>query len=210
MCDSLLGGRHDRVIGSDDDNRDIGNLSTTGTHSGKCLVTWGIKECNPTAVLKLHVISTDVLGNTTSLTSDNICLTDIVEERSLTMVNVTHHCNNRSTANEIILVILCLLNSLLYLSTYILGSKAKLLSHDVNRLCIQTLVDTYHHADRHQSSNKLCYRNIHHGSKLRNSNKLGELQGLLTQLLFHEFLITLLGSSITLFLTVLGTLLVLA
>ena len=166
MCNSLLGSRHDRVVGSDDDNRNIGNLSTTGTHSGKRLVTRGIEECNPTAVLKLNIISTDMLGNTTSLTSDNICLTDIVEERSLTVVNVTHHSNDRSTANEIILVILCLLNSLLYLSTYILGSESELLSNDVDCLSVETLVDTYHHTDRHQSTDKLRNRNIHHGGKL--------------------------------------------
>ena len=147
MGNSLLGGRHDRVISSNDDDRDISYLSTTGTHSGERLVTWGIEECDLTTVLKLHVISTDVLCDTTSLTSDYVGLTDIVEERCLTVVNVTHHSYDWSTTYEIILIILCLLNSLLNLGTNVLGSEAELLCHDVDSLSIKTLVDTYHNAD---------------------------------------------------------------
>ena len=80
MCYRLLGGRHHGVVGSDDDDGDIGNLSTTGTHGGKRLMTRSIKECYLASVLKLNVVCTDVLCDTTSLTCDNVCLAYIVEQ----------------------------------------------------------------------------------------------------------------------------------
>ena len=78
MSDSLLGGRHHRVVGCDDDDGDICNLSTTGTHSSKGLVTRGIQEGNLSTILQFHVVSTDVLGNTTSLTSNQPKMKSVV------------------------------------------------------------------------------------------------------------------------------------
>ena len=76
----LLGSRHHSVVGSDDDDGDIGHLSATGTHSGKRLMTRSIEECYLASVLKLNVVCTDVLSDTTSLAGDNVCLAYIVEQ----------------------------------------------------------------------------------------------------------------------------------
>ena len=80
MGDSLLGGRHYRVVGSDDDDGDISNLSTAGTHGGERLVTWGVEEGDASSVAQLHVVCTDVLGDTTSLTCDDVGFAHIVEQ----------------------------------------------------------------------------------------------------------------------------------
>ena len=80
MGDSLLGGRHHRVVGSDDDDGDIRHLSTTGTHSGEGLMTRGVEERNLTTILQFHVIGTDMLRDTTSLTSNHVRVTDEVEQ----------------------------------------------------------------------------------------------------------------------------------
>ena len=45
------------------------------------------------------------LGNTTSFTCNNVCLTNIVEQRGLTMVYVTHHRYDRSTREKILLTV---------------------------------------------------------------------------------------------------------
>ena len=71
MSDSLFGGRHHRVIGCDDDDGDIGSLGTTGTHGGKRLVTWSIKEGNLAATVQRNTVCTDMLGNTTCLTKQS-------------------------------------------------------------------------------------------------------------------------------------------
>ena len=80
MCDGLLGGGHHGVVGSDDDDGDIRNLSTAGTHGGERLMTRSIKERNLASVLQLYVVGTDVLCDAARLTGDDVGLADIVEE----------------------------------------------------------------------------------------------------------------------------------
>ena len=80
VVDGLFGLRHDVVVGSHDDDGDVGDLGTAGTHGSECLMTRGIEEGDMTAIVKRHVVGTDVLRDTTGLTGDNISPTDIVEQ----------------------------------------------------------------------------------------------------------------------------------
>ena len=209
MSNSLLGSRHHRVVCSNDDNHNISNLCTTSTHSSKCFVTRSIKEGNLASVLKCHTIGTDVLGNTTCLTSNYIRITDMVEQRSLTMVNMTHDSHDWSTWHEIVLVILLFTNSFLYFGTYIFCLKVELISNKVDSFCIKTLVDRHHDTDRHQGWDDICYRNVHHCCQLWNSNKLCQLQYLTFLALCLSLCIQTLLNSITLLFTVFSTLLIL-
>ena len=126
------------------------------------------------------------------------------------MVYVTHHGNNRRTRDEVVLVVLYLGDCLLHLSADIFGLESELLSHEVDGLGIQTLVDRHHDTYAHECSDHLVYRYVHHRSQFRNSHKLGQLQCLALLLLLATLLIHLFLSSLTLLLTILGTLLVLA
>ena len=146
MGDGLLGGRHHGVVGSDDDDGDIGHLGTTGTHGGERLVTRGIKEGDATAVLQFHVVGSDVLRDTACLTSDDVGIAHVVEERCLTVVHMAHDGDDRSTGDEVILIILHLLDGLLHLSGDILGGVAKLVSDEIDGLSIKTLIDGHHDA----------------------------------------------------------------
>ena len=115
MGDSLLRSRHHRVVGSNDDDGNIRHLGTTGTHGSEGLVTRGVEEGNLATVLQLHVVGTDMLGDTTSLTGNNVGVADMVEQRCLTMVYVTHDGDNRCTADQVVLVILLFGDGVLYL-----------------------------------------------------------------------------------------------
>ncbi len=209
MGDSLLGGRHHGVIGCNDDDGNIGCLRTTGTHGGKCLVTWSIEEGNLAATVQCHTVSTDVLGNTTRLTGNHIGIADIVEQRGLTMVYVTHHGYDWSTWNQIILIILFLGNGLLNLCAHVLSLEAELLSHHVDGLGVETLVDGNHDTHAHQGRDDLSNGDVHHRSQLAYGNELGELQHLAFLLLLTSLVLQLLLNSLTLLLTILSTLLVL-
>ena len=91
---------HNSVVGSDNKNCDVGNLSTTGTHCGKRLVTRGVDKCDcaiDAVVLGVYLVGTDVLGNSTSLAGLNIRVTNRVEQTSLTVIDVTHDGDNRWT-----------------------------------------------------------------------------------------------------------------
>ena len=210
MSDSLLGSWHHRVIGCDDDDGDIGSLGTTGTHGGKRFVTWSIQEGYLATTVQSNTVSTDVLSNTTRLTGNHIGIADIIEQRGLTVVNVTHHGYDWSTWNQVVLIILFLAHSLLNLSTHVFGLETELLSHHVDGLCIQTLVDRNHDTYTHQGRDNLSNADVHHRSQLANGNELSELQGLAFLLLLASLVLQLLLHSLTLLLTILSTLLVLA
>ena len=209
MSDSLLGSWHHRVIGCDDDDGDIGSLGTTGTHGGKRLVTWSIKEGYLATAFQGHTIGTDMLGNTTRLTGNHIGIADIVEQRGLTVVYVTHDGYDWSTWNQVVLIIHFLAHGLLNLGTHVFGLETELLSYHVDGLCIQALVDRNHDTYTHQGRDNLSNADIHHRSQLANSNELSKFQGLAFLLLLTSLILQLLLNSLTLLLTVLSTLLVL-
>ena len=209
MSDSLLGSRHHRVIGCDDDDGDIGSLGTTGTHGGKRLVTWSIKEGYLATAFQGHTIGTDMLGNTTCLTGNHIGIADIVEQRGLTVVYVTHYGYDWSTWNQVVLIIHFLAHGLLNLGTHVFGLETELLSYHVDGLRIQALVDRNHDTYAHQGRDNLSNADIHHRSQLANGNELSKFQGLAFLLLLTSLILQLLLNSLTLLLTVLSTLLVL-
>ncbi|MNZ67818.1 hypothetical protein D3C78_860740 [compost metagenome] len=96
MLNGFAGLRHHAVVRRHHQDDDVGSLGTTGTHCGERSVAWGIEEGDHAAV-GFHVVGTDVLGNTTGFASGNLGTTDVVEQRGLTMVNVTHDGNDRRT-----------------------------------------------------------------------------------------------------------------
>ena len=80
MRNGLLGLRHDVVVSSHNDDSDVGDLCTTGTHGGECLVTWGVEERDMTSILEGDVVGTDMLRDSACLASNDVGLTDIVEQ----------------------------------------------------------------------------------------------------------------------------------
>ena len=150
-----------------------------------------------------------MLGNTTCLTGNHIGIADIVEQRGLTMVYVTHDGYDWSTWNQVVLIILFLAHGLLNLGTHVFGLETELLSYHIDGLCIQALVDRYHDTYAHQRRDNLSNADIHHRSQLANGNELSKFQNLAFLLLLTSLILQLLLNSLTLLLTVLSTLLVL-
>ena len=67
--------RHNTVVSGNNQDGDVGYLSTTGTHSGERLVTWGVDEGNRTVdsfVSGVNLVSTYVLGDSTVLAGDDV------------------------------------------------------------------------------------------------------------------------------------------
>ena len=135
---------HDRVIGCDDNNREVGQLGTTCTHGCEGLMSRGVEEGNPASVMEYHVVCTDVLCDTSGLTCDDIGLSDVVEEGCLTVVNVSHHCDDRRSCHEICLVFR-ILSVLVYLildiRSHELDFVSELLCNKYKCLCVKSLVD---------------------------------------------------------------------
>ena len=144
MVDGLHCLRHHGVVSRNDDDRKVGKLCTTGTHRCKCLMTRSIEEGNLPSVVEYHVVCTDVLCDTSGLTGDHIGLSDIVEERSLAMVDVSHHRDDRRPCHEVSLVLRLiglLVDFVLDVGGDELHLVSELLCHEYKCLRVKPLVD---------------------------------------------------------------------
>ena len=97
--------RHDAVVRSDDEDRDVGDLRAACTHGGERLVTRGVDERDPAAVV-LDLVRTDVLRDAARLRLDDCSLADRVEQAGLAVVDVSHDRDDRGTQDEIRLGVL--------------------------------------------------------------------------------------------------------
>ena len=70
-----------------------------------------IQECDLLA-LDIYHVSTDVLCDSAGLASGYVCITDSIQKRCFTMVNVTHNTDYRRSRNHIILVLFVLFEEL--------------------------------------------------------------------------------------------------
>ena len=100
VADGFLGLGHHRIVGRNHDDGDVGNLGSTRTHCGKGLVTWRIQKGNVLSVGKLNAVGADVLRDSTRFTCNYVRLSDVVQKRRLTVVDVTHYSNNRGSWYE--------------------------------------------------------------------------------------------------------------
>ncbi|CAB4877524.1 unannotated protein [freshwater metagenome] len=100
---------HDAVVCRNHEDRDVGDLSTTGTHSGERLVSRGVNEGDGTFIalmLSPDLVSTDGLGDSTGFARSDIGPTNRIEKAGLTVVDVSHDRDNRRTNDEVVLVLL--------------------------------------------------------------------------------------------------------
>ena len=186
VVDGFLGLRHDVVVGSDDDDGDVGDLCTTGTHGGESLVARGVEEGDVASVLETYVVGTDVLCDATSLAGDDVGLADVVEQRSLTVVHVTHDGDDGGAGNEVSLIVGFLVHGFADVGTDVLGLESELVGHQVDGLLVHALVDADHDAEAHAGADDLGDGHVHHAGQLVGGDELGELQDLgLLLLQFH-------------------------
>ena len=184
VVDSLDSLWHDRIVGSHNDNRNIRHLRTAGTHGSKRLVTRSIEESDVLTILQLHVIRTNVLGDTTCLTSNHVGITDMVEERCLTVVYVTHDGYDWAAFGDILFVDnLIGIDFLNHFGRNELSREAKLLGNEVDGFCIKALVDTNHDAEHHTCTDDLGHRHVHHHGEVVGGHKLSEFEHLALLLL---------------------------
>ena len=89
--------RHQAVIGCHDQNYDIRYRGTALTHLRERFVPWGIEEGDDRAILCLYLIRANMLRDSASFASHNICTAQGVQKRCLTMVDMPHHGHDRRT-----------------------------------------------------------------------------------------------------------------
>ncbi len=201
--------RHHRVIGGDDDDGEVGQLGSTGSHGGERLVARGVQERDAPSVRKFHVVGTDVLRDTSGLSGDHVGFTNIVEQRCLTVVNVTHHRDDRRPWDEILLTVnlfAAALDLLCQVSRDELDLVAELLGDKHKRLGVKPLVDGHHQTKLHASLDDLVDRSIvHECGEVVHGHELSDLEDLLLRHLMCHLLLCLGCGLLPLLLSVLGS-----
>ena len=174
MVDRFHGLRHDAVIRGDDQDHDVGDLRAARAHGSKGLVAGGVEKGHH-AARRLDVIGADMLRDPARLPRRHLRAPDIVEERGLAVIDVSHHGHHRRARqrfgrgmriglDEIGLRIVQLRR---------LGLVAHLLDHDHRGLLVEHLVDGGHGAELHQGLDDLGGLHRHAVSQLADGDGLG-------------------------------------
>ncbi len=67
MVNGFLGLRHDAVIGSDNQDCQIGDVGSPRAHLGKCFVAWGVEKRDLSSIGKSNHAGTDMLSDPAGL-----------------------------------------------------------------------------------------------------------------------------------------------
>ena len=166
MRDRLLRLRHDAVVGGDDQHRDVGDLRTAGAHGRERLVAGGVEEGDASAAHR-RLIGPDVLRDAARLGLHDGGLADRIEERRLTVVDVTHDRHDRWSRDEVGLVVLVLGRLELLLGRVLDRHLALDLGRDQLDLLVgERLGRGSHLAERHEDLDQLGHRDAERGGQV--------------------------------------------
>ena len=91
--------RHHTVISGNYQDRNICSIGTAHTHGSKRLMARCVKEGDLLIIDGNHV-GTDVLCDTACLSVCHMGVSDTVQKRCFTMVNVAHNADYRRSRNQ--------------------------------------------------------------------------------------------------------------
>ena len=94
MIHCFLGLGHHSVVGGDDEDDEVGSLRTSSAHRGERFVARRVEKDHG-APGRIDAIGTNVLGDAARLTAHDIGFADLVEQGCLSVVDVTHHRDDR-------------------------------------------------------------------------------------------------------------------
>src|SRR5262249_34896725 len=86
--------RHHSFTGRHHQDHDVGDLGAAGTHRGESFVAGSVDEGDLT-IMHFDLVGADMLGDATELLGGDVGVPNRVEERSLAVIDVAHHGNDR-------------------------------------------------------------------------------------------------------------------
>ncbi len=176
VVDSLNGLRHDAVVCCDDDDSDIGDLSTAGAHRGERSVSGGVEEGDGSAV-DGDLISTDVLGDAACFACGDVGLTDSVEQGGLAVVDVAHDDDDRAAGLEVLVSVLGLVEESVLDShdNFVLDLCTDLHCDESGGIVVDDLRSGGKDAHSHQALDDLGSLNLEAQCELAYGQLIGEL-----------------------------------
>ena len=162
VVNGFFGLRHHTIVGSHDQNDDVCGFGTARPHGGKRFVTRGVQKGDHSAGC-VDVIRTDVLRDAASFACSHARAANVVQQRGLAMVHVTHDGDHRC-ARQLLSRLRCLLLFGKCLRVVQLGREglvAHFFDHDHGGLLVQLLVDGDHLPQLHQLLDDLTGLDAH-------------------------------------------------
>src|SRR6185312_6545992 len=160
---------------------DDGNVSRFGaarTHGGKGLVTRRIQEGDLLACCGSDLVGANMLRNATGFTGDHVGAADIVQQRGLTMVYVTHDGDHRGTRQHVFRIVHFLF--LFHFSRIVdpdeLDGITEFPGHELDDIGLQTLIDRYHHPQAHALADHIGVADIHQIGQFAYTDEFGDLE----------------------------------
>ena len=95
VVDSLLGLRHDTVVGGNHQDHDVGHLGAAGPHGREGLVARRVQERHA-PLAEIDVVGADVLRDAAGLPFDHLGRTDVIQQARLAVVDVAQESHHRS------------------------------------------------------------------------------------------------------------------
>ena len=168
--------RHHAVVGRDHENDDVGRLRAAGAHGRKGFVTRGVEEGDD-AARGLDVIGADVLRNAARFTRGDLGAADVVKERGLAVVDVTHDRDDRRTRQGFVVLLFGEFPEDRFGIVRLGGDRlvAHFLDDDHRGVLVEHLVDRHHLAHLHEGLDDFGRLDAHLVGEVRNRNGFGDL-----------------------------------
>ena len=165
-------------------------------------MSWGVEEGDGAAVY-LNGVSADMLRDAAGLTGNDVRVADIVKQRGLAVVNVTHDNDNRCSRHQILRLILMVVDKTLLNRNYdfLLDLAAKLHGDERRGVIVDNIGNGGEHAELEELLYDLGRGLLHTGGQFADGNFVGYLD---LELLLLRYLKLKLLHTVSLFLTALG------
>ena len=142
--------RHDAVVSGDHEHDDVGRLCAARAHRGECCMAGRIEE-RDLPLRNLDVIRTDVLRDAAGFAARDARFADVVEQRRLAVVDVTHDRDDRRTRLRVAFDVQRLFVRVFErIGRDRLRDVSHLFDHEDRAVLIEHVVDRRHHAHAHQ------------------------------------------------------------
>ena len=111
-------------------------------------MAWRIEERDDPAVPDLDVVCADVLRDASGLAGNNVGLADIIQQRRLAVVDMSHHRHHRRTRYEVFRRLLRLnRDRLRTVFFFTLRFEIEFAGDDFDLIEIESLIHRHHHAE---------------------------------------------------------------
>ena len=174
VLDGFDGLRHDAVVRAHHQDHDVGDLGAACTHGAERRVTRGIEKGHH-ALRSLDVVCADVLGDAAGLARRHLGAPDVIEQRGLAVIDVTHDGHHRRTGQHLesrVGLALQIVLDDIFLAQH--GGMAHLLDHQHRGVLFDHLIDGRHDAHVHHDLDDFGGLDRHFLRQFAHRHRLGD------------------------------------